>query len=289
MDAKTEAQIRASMTPEQIQLERKLTCEAIDGAIAFGYHDTNPPPSDDHWLAPFWKIGRKQAELEAAALPHSDAARAPVARALGEWHEDHGNVVWFTWQDGEWLGEPSYIGQPNDSDWPGYHTHWIPHPAFPAPARTHTTQPGESVAGIALRQCGNEAQWRHILECNPEFEDLLPNDYFPVGTVLMLPTIAAPVAPAAAAQAEAVRELTANDADMVWPDHDGETFYHTLDDAVEQEISNAWPIEAPVEFKFQIAKRIPAVTIRVTEITENGHEWEIVRAAPASSAGEKEQ
>jgi hypothetical protein len=94
--------------------------------------------------------------------------------------------------------------------------------------------------------------------------------------------LATPVAPGAAAQGEAVRELTANDADMVWPDHDGETFYHTLDDAVEQEISNAWPIEAPVEFKFQIAKRIPAVTIRVTEITENGHEWEIVRAAPAA-------
>jgi hypothetical protein len=136
-----------------------------------------------------------------AALP-SDAAQAPIARALGEWHEDHGNAVWFTWQDGEWLGEPSWIGQPDDSDWPGYHTHWIPHPAFPAPARTYTTQPGESVAGIALRQCGSETQWHRILQCNPEFEDSLPNDYFPVGTVLMLPSIAATVAPAAAAQSD---------------------------------------------------------------------------------------
>ena len=50
--------------PEQILTERKLTCEAIEGAIAFGYQNTNPPPSDDHWLAPFWKIGRKQSELE---------------------------------------------------------------------------------------------------------------------------------------------------------------------------------------------------------------------------------
>lgn len=134
-----------------------------------------------------------------AALAPSDAAQAPIAKTLGEYHEDHGNVVWFTWQDGEWLGEPSWIGSPNDCDWPGYHTHWTPHPAFPAPARTYTTQAGESVAGIALRQCGNEAEWRGILECNPKFEDLLPNDYFPVGTVLMLPANAAPVAPAASA------------------------------------------------------------------------------------------
>ncbi len=59
-----EKEIRASMTDEQILLERKLTCEAIDGAMAFGYQNTNPPPSDDHWLAPFWKIGRQHGELE---------------------------------------------------------------------------------------------------------------------------------------------------------------------------------------------------------------------------------
>ncbi|MFX1675167.1 hypothetical protein PWR63_23455 [Paraburkholderia sp. A2WS-5] len=76
MDAKTDAEIRKSMTSEQIQLERKLTCEAIDGAIAFGRQNTNPPPGDDHWLAPFWKIGRQQAELEALASI-SDAAQAP--------------------------------------------------------------------------------------------------------------------------------------------------------------------------------------------------------------------
>jgi hypothetical protein len=55
--------------------------------------------------------------------------------------------------------------------------------------RTYTTQPGESVAGIALRQCGDEKAWRHILACNPTFSDLLPHEYFPVGTVLMLPPL----------------------------------------------------------------------------------------------------
>ncbi|MGS1020305.1 hypothetical protein [Burkholderia glumae] len=45
-------------TSAQIQLERKLTCEAIDGVMASGYQNRNPPPSDEHWLAGFWKIGR---------------------------------------------------------------------------------------------------------------------------------------------------------------------------------------------------------------------------------------
>ncbi|VWD01522.1 bacteriophage protein [Burkholderia aenigmatica] len=74
-----EASIRKSMTSEQIRLERKLTCEAIDGAMAFGYQNTNPPPSADHWLAPYWHVGRKQAELEAAL---SRAPRTEVAGAV---------------------------------------------------------------------------------------------------------------------------------------------------------------------------------------------------------------
>ncbi|WP_185643534.1 hypothetical protein [Burkholderia sp. Bp8990] len=53
--------------------------------------------------------------------------------------------------------------------------------------RTHTTQPGESVAGIALRQCGNENEWQKIIALNPEFSEHTACDYFPVGTVLTLP------------------------------------------------------------------------------------------------------
>jgi hypothetical protein len=66
-------------TDEQILTERKLTCEAIDGAMAFGYQNTNPPPSDDHWLAPYWKIGRKQAELEVALSGPAEAQPVAVA------------------------------------------------------------------------------------------------------------------------------------------------------------------------------------------------------------------
>lgn len=74
-------------------------------------------------------------------------------RTLDEWSEEDGNVVWWCWRDGEWLGEPSYIGSPLDlgrgyslsigehdfvvhlGGWPGYHTHWTPHPQLPAPPR----------------------------------------------------------------------------------------------------------------------------------------------------------
>lgn len=90
-----------------------------------------------------------------------------------------------------------------------------------------------------------------------------------------------------ATQPAQTRALTADDADMVWPQDDGEIMHHSLDDAVEYEIQQAWPVEAPLEFTFQAAKRIPDVTIRVTEITENGHEWEIVTAAQPAS-GQKE-
>lgn len=73
------------------------------------------------------------------------------ARPLEEWTEDDGDVVWWTWdpEDQCWLGEPAYIGSPLDcgrniavtvdgqdfiatvGGWPGYHTHWTPHPDFP--------------------------------------------------------------------------------------------------------------------------------------------------------------
>ncbi|TDB27360.1 hypothetical protein ATCM_06640 [Stenotrophomonas sp. ATCM1_4] len=62
---------------------------------------------------------------------------APEARPLDECHEDHGPGVWWAWDSerSAWMGEPAWIGAPGDSDWPGYHTHWTPHPAMPAAAR----------------------------------------------------------------------------------------------------------------------------------------------------------
>lgn len=61
---------------------------------------------------------------------HAWPAQPPegVARPLSEWSEAQGPVVWWAPP----VREPSYIGQPGDSDWPGYHTHWTPHPKVPS-------------------------------------------------------------------------------------------------------------------------------------------------------------
>ncbi|PWE13434.1 hypothetical protein DF183_16660 [Alcaligenes faecalis] len=40
---------------------RALTADAISGALALGFQGVNPPPNNEHWLAPFWEIGRESA------------------------------------------------------------------------------------------------------------------------------------------------------------------------------------------------------------------------------------
>ena len=72
--------------------------------------------------------------------PQAAPAQVPlIARAKAEWHEDDGAVMWWAWCGHGWAGEPAWCGTPNDSDWPGYHTHWTSHPKFPAAP----TQEGE--------------------------------------------------------------------------------------------------------------------------------------------------
>ena len=44
------------------------------------------------------------------------------ARALEEWHEDYGDVLWWKFP----IEEPPYVGSPWDASWPDYHTHWTP-------------------------------------------------------------------------------------------------------------------------------------------------------------------
>lgn len=40
---------------------RALTADAISGALALGFQGVSPPPNNEHWLAPFWEIGRESA------------------------------------------------------------------------------------------------------------------------------------------------------------------------------------------------------------------------------------
>lgn len=50
------------------------------------------------------------------------ALGAKTAKPLSDWHENAGNVLWWSFP----VNEPPWCGQPGDSDWPGYHTHWTP-------------------------------------------------------------------------------------------------------------------------------------------------------------------
>lgn len=58
---------------------------------------------------------------------HLEATIANVPRPLSEWDEDFGTVMWWKLP----VDEPAWIGHPGNSDWPGYHTHWTPHPPIP--------------------------------------------------------------------------------------------------------------------------------------------------------------
>lgn len=71
------------------------------------------------------------AQMPSAAVDELVDAKPLIARALAEWHEDDGPVMWWAWCGHEWAGEPAWCGTPTDSDWPGYHTHWTPHPIQP--------------------------------------------------------------------------------------------------------------------------------------------------------------
>jgi hypothetical protein len=60
-------------------------------------------------------------EIEAAGpQPHH-------AWPISHYHEEYGPVLWHLFP----IVEPPWVGTPNDSDWPGYHTHFQPLPEPP--------------------------------------------------------------------------------------------------------------------------------------------------------------
>lgn len=63
-----------------------------------------------------------------STVEQAPPAAAVPARTLAEYHEDFGAVTWWHFP----VSEPAWIGTPNDDDWPGFHTHWTPHPEVPA-------------------------------------------------------------------------------------------------------------------------------------------------------------
>lgn len=117
---------------------------------AFNATDPNTPA-----IAQQWAVKAKHAfrEIEASARAllarYGQPAQQAVpmlARARAEWHEDDGPVMWWAWCGHEWAGEPAWCGTPLDDSWPGYHTHWTPHPSMPAAPLDRAARQGEGGA-----------------------------------------------------------------------------------------------------------------------------------------------
>ncbi len=98
---------------------RKLTCEAADEIDRL-------QTANDYAFGPSGQLAKLRAEIE----------RLHCVKPLAEWHEDMGPMLWWKFP----IDEAPYAGGPNDSDWPGYHTHWTVIPI-----------PGHKKAGRAMK------------------------------------------------------------------------------------------------------------------------------------------
>ena len=56
--------------------------------------------------------------------PTRDIEALTTMRFIRDWHEDYGDVLWWTCP----VREAPYCGTPNDTEWPGYHEWWTPLP-----------------------------------------------------------------------------------------------------------------------------------------------------------------
>lgn len=116
-----------------------------------------------------WLAWRAIKDVDSTLYPDTPAQPAPevTARPIDEWHEDYGDVLWWTFP----IQEPPYCGSPLDIDWPDYHTHWTPLvlPAAPAPKEgTENKCPGCG-SHMVPQWGGDEGPDSHWEECqNPD-------------------------------------------------------------------------------------------------------------------------
>lgn len=75
-----------------------------------------------HWEMCCVRFGNSPFARGAKSEPSTEPAPAlpEGVRTLDEWHDDVGEVLWWTFP----ITEAPYVGSPLDTDWPGYHTHW---------------------------------------------------------------------------------------------------------------------------------------------------------------------
>lgn len=78
LTAASPAAILELIAKVQTPLEDHNARFAIDGAMWKGSENVDPPPTEDHWLMPYWKMARELAEFKAAA----ERTTAPVDENL---------------------------------------------------------------------------------------------------------------------------------------------------------------------------------------------------------------
>jgi len=88
------------------------------------------------------------------------------AKSIDEWHEDYGDVLWWTFP----IEESPYCGSPLDVEWPDYHTHWTPIviPTAPSPKEGTDWLNEESCARCGRNKPIEGYEW--CSECRPDLE-----------------------------------------------------------------------------------------------------------------------
>lgn len=106
---------------------------AIDGAIEYGRQGINKPPSADHWLMPYWELGRA-ADIKEIAMAWQPIETAPK----------DGNLMILGWAGSKSLAANVDLGRWKQAHiaadaWASIHgvffsyqpTHWMPLPEPP--------------------------------------------------------------------------------------------------------------------------------------------------------------
>lgn len=168
------------------------SCESCEPAGVFATDGSGPFDCPDCGKKAAAQTAVKTAESR-AALGVGGAAQVSAGgvddrAAFEAWYETtYGISLEPEFRANHFIG---YVNDKANHRW----TAWQARAALSAPTyRAYTTTPGEAVAGIALRQLGDESRWVEIRDLNAHaFPDIGPHDYYPVGTELRLPALSAP-------------------------------------------------------------------------------------------------
>jgi len=114
--------------PDVVLLDCKREIEQLRAAIAAAESAKRPREDPEPEIAFLRRVADARQQIIDGMIAERCAKQdAEMPRPLADWHEDDGAVVWWRFL----VDEPAWIGTPLDDDWPGYHTHWTPHPKPP--------------------------------------------------------------------------------------------------------------------------------------------------------------